>query len=1725
VAGLMIAVAAPSFAVHNTGMFELEGNIAHNAGSTPPYDWASLFDASGSPTMTADPINGPLLASTFVHDSAVPDQSYFTSNKDIQPIASGQQHWGCDPVNNPLDKDDLLNAYAALVRIPANAPDNAGHTVLYLGSERGSNNGTSFAGFWLMKNSNVGCSGSNDFSGQHTDGDLLVVSDYTNGGGTQDVSVYRWNGNDATGSLSAAPIIDGAICGGAANDNACAIANAASITSPWSPTSHDSDTFVETGIDMNVLLGQAGGCFTTFLAETRSSAELTATLKDFAGGQFNTCVKPPMTTTATPGGSENAPGAAQHDVATVDAVANNGTPTGTVNFFLCGPSDVTAAGCPTGGTHVGGDVTLAGGSATSATISGATDTALGKYCWRAEYTPDAAASGSYLGNSHTNATTECFTVVHGSPTITTQIDVGGQSPPGLGLTTLGDAATLHGAIGSTDGETITFKLYGPYVGMTPDCLAAQLIPAATTTGTLSGGVAHTSASYSPTAAGTYVWIASYPGDTLNDAVTGQCSDGNEKATIVGAIVDVSKSSNPPGPVDAGDVIGFDITVTNTGSVPATGVHVTDNLPAGADLNWSLDPAFAGCAITGAVGAQVLNCDLGTVAGGASVGPIHVSATTTTADCGVVSNKATVTTTNGTGHDSDLASVTVRCATLHLTKTADAASVSAGSQIGFTVTATNTGAGTAHGVTISDPLPTGTGVSWSISPATPGCSITANVLNCTVGDLSGPNGSFSVHVVSPTTFASCATYPNTASLTSTNAPSLTADASTTVLCPNVSLTKTADADSVDAGSDIGFTVTAHNAGPGTATGVTINDPLPSGTGISWSISPATAGCSITGAVPAQVLVCGPTPLASGADLTVHVTSATTSASCKAYDNTASVTVTNEPNVHGDSATTTVQCAALTLTKTEDAATVVAGSPIGFTIIASNTGTGTAHSATISDPLPTGSGVSWSISPPTAGCSITANVLTCNLGDFGPGDHVTVHVVSGTSFASCAVYPNVATLTSSNAPTLQANASTTVLCPNVSLVKTADAATVNAGEQVGFTVTASNSGGGTAVGVLINDPLPSGTGVSWSISPATAGCSITGAPPAQVLTCGPVDLAPDAHLTVHVISQTTEVSCGAYDNTASVTVVNEPNVPGDSATTTVQCPALSFVKVADDATVSAGSDIGFTLTGSNSSAAGTGTASGVELNDVLPTGTGVSWTIESQSPAGACSITNGILTCHVASLAPGASLVVHVTSPTVFASCKAYPNTALLDATNAAPIEASATTTVLCPDVVLVKTPDSLVPVDAGSDIGFTVTATNNGDGQATGVVINDPLPAGEGVDWQLDPAAPANCAITGAAPAQVLVCAAVDLDAGGASETVHVTSGTSFVSCGLYDNTASVTVANEPDVDPATADTTVLCSDLTLLKTPDADLVNAGDQIGFTVTVSNADEQGTGTAHGVVLNDPLPTGSPDSGVSWTIESESIEGACAITDGTLACEVGDLGPADSFSVHVVSSTEFASCGVYPNEATLTAINAPGGIADASTTVQCPAASLIKVADADTVTAGEQIGFTVTASNGEAEGTGTATGVVIDDPLPAGPDGSGIDWQLDDTAPENCTISEAPQTLICTEVDLAAGASESVHVFSDTTEAACAVYDNTASLTVLNAPDIPDASASTTVICPGTTPVQNPPPTPAPGHSPAQGTSSQLAATGNTALPAQLGWAVGLVTLGGLLLAFGARRRREY
>src|SRR4029077_7483987 len=78
-----------------------------------------------------------------------------------------------------------------------------------------------------------------------------------------------------------------------------------------------------------------------------------------------------------------------------------------------------------------------------------------------------------------------------------------------------------------------------------------------------------------------------------------------------------------------------------------------------------------------------------------------------------------------------------------------------------------------------------------------------------------------------------------------------------------------------------------------------------------------------------------------------------------------------------------------------------------------------------------------------------------------------------------------------------------CPSLKITKTADAATVNAGQPIGFTVTLTNSGLGDATGVTISDPLPGGNGVNWSIDTNTpsGSCVIMGSAPSQALMCGP------------------------------------------------------------------------------------------------------------------------------------------------------------------------------------------------------------------------------------------------------------------------------------------------------------------------------------------------------------------------------------------------------------------------------------------------------------------------------------------------------------------------------------------------------------------------------------------------------------------------------------------------
>jgi uncharacterized repeat protein (TIGR01451 family) len=240
--------------------------------------------------------------------------------------------------------------------------------------------------------------------------------------------------------------------------------------------------------------------------------------------------------------------------------------------------------------------------------------------------------------------------------------------------------------------------------------------------------------------------------------------------------------------------------------------------------------------------------------------------------------------------------------------------------------------------------------------------------------------------------------------------------------------------------------------------------------------------------------------------------------------------------------------------------------------------------------------------------------------------------------------------------------------------------------------------------------------------------------------------------------------------------------------------------------------------------------------------------------------------------------------------------------------------------------------------------------------------------------------------------------------------------------------------------------------------------------------------------------------------------------LVCAFGDLAAEASASVHIVSATTAASGGTYENTATATADNAPPVDATATVVVLPPALNITKVADDPQVNAGQKIGFTVTVSNSDAEGTGIARAVTLSDPLPGG---DGVDWSIDPaySGPGTCSITgTAPkQTLGCSFGDMAPGASASVHIVSATTSGSVGRYDNTAVAATTNGGPV-HATASTSVILESPVTVASVPTT----------TTTTVAATPPQSLPFTGGDSARLAMVGAFLVATGTalflgRRRR--
>jgi len=552
---LVVVMAVPALAVHDLD-FQLDGNIATSpdttiGGTTQETDWQDLFDLNGDKIL---PLPAGFDEAGFDDDFVVnangsfnssDNTTFATGSKDTLPITPG---WQCNQDNNVLSKSDVMNAYATSYVAPG------GDEIMYFALERNANTGTGNVGFWFLQDATVACEspgGSTAFTGDHTDGDILVVSEFSQGGAVSTIQAYRWDG-DANGTLNPDSVAEGAGCvGSTLDDDICAQVNTGTLTAiPWLTANKQDGVghslrvseFYEGGINLTDLdLG--GRCFNTFIGNTRSSTSLTATIFDFSLGQLGSCDSTLVTTPSAGSGGSVSIGTGSvsvTDSADLDVTGVN-TWSGTLSFFLCGP--IASGTCDTGGVPIGSAVAVNQGTSMPVVSEAATLTSAGRYCWRGFF--DSATQG--VPDATDSSTGECFTVTPVTPALDTEAV---ESPVDFGQpvrdnATLGGTATQPGTNGGFNGTytTINATDLAPAGGkITFTLLKADCSTLATGTGsnpqdvTVSGNATYGPVSFTPDAPGTYHWKAQYipaVGDSNNIGSThnAACDDTDETVIV------------------------------------------------------------------------------------------------------------------------------------------------------------------------------------------------------------------------------------------------------------------------------------------------------------------------------------------------------------------------------------------------------------------------------------------------------------------------------------------------------------------------------------------------------------------------------------------------------------------------------------------------------------------------------------------------------------------------------------------------------------------------------------------------------------------------------------------------------------------------------------------------------------------------------------------------------------------------------------------------------------------------------------------------------------------------------------------------------------------------------------------------------------------------------------------------------------------------------------------
>ncbi|RDV43687.1 hypothetical protein DOE76_16465 [Leifsonia sp. ku-ls] len=973
------------------------------------------------------------------------------------------------------------------------------------------------------------------------------------------------------------------------------------------------------------------------------------------------------------------------------------------------------------------------------------------------------------------------------------------------------------------------------------------------------------------------------------------------------------------PAKVGDTVTYRFTSTNTGSTTLTNVRITDPLAGLSALTYTW-PGVPGTLLPG----QSVTATATYRLTQADIAAGHVVNTATTV--GTPPSGPNVT-------DQSTADVPLTTGpAIDLVKTADASAISVPAKVGDTITytfvSTNVGSTPLTGVTITDPLPglSSLTYTWPAAPGTllPGESVTATATyQLTAADVAAG------HVANTATTGGIPpTGPNVTDQATADVPLSPA--------PSMTFVKTADASALSTPAQVGDTITytfrSTNTGNTTLTNVTITDPLPglSPLTYSWPGAPGTLQ-------PGQTVTATATYQLTEADIVAgHVVNSAFSTGTPPVG----PPVTPPP---GTTDTPIPGSSAIDLLKTADASQV--GSPakpgdtVTYRFTSTNTGSTTLTGVTITDPLPGLSALtySWPGTPGTLlpGQSVTATATyQLTAADIAAGHVANRATTTGTPPSG----PKVTDQSTADVALTPA--------PGMTFTKTADASKLSTPAQVGDTITytfvSTNTGNTTLTGVTITDPLPglSALTYSWPGAPGTL-------LPGQSVTA----------TATYTLTQA-DIDAGHVANSAFSTgtpPVGPPVTPPPGTTDTplppTAQPGMTFVKTADASKVSSPAQVGDTITYTfRSTNTGNTILTNVSISDPLPglSPLAYSWPgtpgtlLPGQSVTATATyrITQADISAgHVANSA------ISTGTPPVGPPVTPPPGT------TDTPLPAG-------PAIDLVKAADvSKVgsPAKVGDTITYRFTSTNTGNVPLTNVSIADPLPGLSALTYTW-PGAPGTLL-----PGQSVT----------ATATYRLTAAD--IAAGTVTNHATTT--GTPPTGPAVTDEATVTVPLTpapgidLVKTADSSLVGAPARVGDTITYTfRSTNTGNVPLTNVSIGDPLP-GLSALTYTWPgTPGTLLPGQSVTATATYRLTQGDI---DAGGVH--------------NAATSTGTPPSGPPVTDGSTVDVPLVTssgidLRKIADASAIGVPANVGDTITyhfiATN---RGDTTLTNVSITDPLP--------------------------------------------------------------------------------------------------------------------------------------------------